>query len=53
MSTQELREPRAVLAARALGEAGALAAALKTRSQFDFSRELAFERKSSTLCCVE
>jgi hypothetical protein len=39
-----------VLAARALGKDAGLA---KTRSQFDLSRELSYEFKSSSLCCVE
>ena len=50
MGVRELREPRAVLLARKNGQDPS---EITTRSQFDLSRDLQYEYKSSSLCCVE
>ena len=50
MGVRELREPRAVLLARKKGQDPS---EITTRSQFDLSRDLQYEYKSSSLCCVE
>ena len=50
LGVRELREPRAVLLARKNGQDPS---EITTRSQFDLSRDLQYEYKSSSLCCVE